>query len=407
MKNIVMRLAGALVHPLSALFLLLVCVAVQAFISGFGADIFLAISSILCIYGLASSAVFIRILRRLGRDLGSLSAFRDKGDTKTLSPPQIGSDGVLNGLSRRLGRLAALESAFRGLEGVHERLSKDSGRLEDGVKRMLARIKGRGEEGEALGKSFRAVSESAYKISADTSSSLLKAHAARDALEKAIVRIRHGIDESRFLEQKSSRIGEVVSLIGDVADQTELLSLNAAIEAARAGEAGEGFTTVAQQVRKLADRSSRAASEVAELVESILDSVRRISSDTAETFPVLAATRNDIQVLCGFLQGVSALATEAESGAGKFSAYLESMISHSSAWLRESEDVESLRAVNELALRELGRIISRARTGAEDFKGEPALHAESEPRQGVGVDRPRMTPPPIGEEVEELESADE
>jgi methyl-accepting chemotaxis protein len=279
MKNIVMRLAGALVHPLSALFLLLVCVAVQAFISGFGADIFLAISFILCIYGLASSAVFIRILRRLGRDLGSLSAFRDKGDTKTLSPPQIGSDGVLNGLSRRLGRLAALESAFRGLEGVHERLSKDSGRLEDGVKRMLARIKGRGEEGEALGKSFRAVSESAYKISADTSSSLLKAHAARDALEKAIVRIRHGIDESRFLEQKSSRIGEVVSLIGDVADQTELLSLNAAIEAARAGEAGEGFTTVAQQVRKLADRSSRAASEVAELVESILDSVRRISSE--------------------------------------------------------------------------------------------------------------------------------
>lgn len=405
MKNIVTRLAGALILPLSALFLLLMCVAVQAFVFGGENSVFLGISSILCIYGLASSAAFIRMFLRLRRDLDSLSAFQTGG--KALPPPRIESDGVLDELSRRLGRLAALEAAFKELDGVYQRLSQDCRRLEDAVKKVLARVKGQGEGSEAVERSFQAVSKSAHEISVDTSASLLKARAARDVLESAIIRIRRGIEETRLLEQKSSRIEEVVSLIGDVADQTELLSLNAAIEAARAGEAGEGFTTVAQQVRKLADRSSRAASEIAELIESILDSVRRISSDAAETFPVLASTRSDIQALCDFLQGVSALAAEAENGAGDFSACLESMISHSSMGLREAEDIDSLRGVNEQALQDLGRIISHARTGAEDSQREPVQDVESERRESVGMDRPRITTPLIGEEVEELESADE
>jgi methyl-accepting chemotaxis protein len=155
--------------------------------------------------------------------------------------------------------------------------------------------------------------------------------------------IRVSVDDAasivRVLGERSNQIGDIISVITEIANQTNLLALNAAIEAARAGEQGKGFAVVANEVRKLAEQSKGSAAQIAQMVQDIQKdtqhAVKSMEKGTHEVKNGMVAVDDAGRIFQTILQAVEKISDQIV----EISASSQQMSASSQNIMREAKDI--------------------------------------------------------------------
>jgi len=175
---------------------------------------------------------------------------------------------------RRL--VAGITKAAEHVSSATQEAQSVSAELLQAAQKQATEIQGTGHAVAQMAQSMKQVSANAGDSAKVAETSLSAANKGAQAVQNAIRGmndIRDQIQETskriKRLGESSQEIGEIVQLISDITEQTNVLALNAAIQAASAGEAGRGFTVVAEEVQRLAERSAEATKHIGAIVKSI------------------------------------------------------------------------------------------------------------------------------------------
>ena len=270
-------------------------------------------ASLMLVLMAVMAAVSFSAFRRMFIPLADLvecmkDVAQGEGDlTKRLNVPSDKEVAELAGwfnsfMDKLQGLMTSVAGNIQNLAAAGEQISVTSRRQSEGAnhqKDETHQVSTATQQMAAIVQQVTEISTSASQAAQEASTAARKGGKVVDqmlARMQSIAASTNGASEKiQHLGKQSEHIGQIISVIDDIADQTNLLALNAAIEAARAGEQGRGFAVVADEVRRLAERTTAATKEITQMIltlqEGTHQAVAAMQAGTQEVEMGVGATR--------------------------------------------------------------------------------------------------------------------